>query len=284
MSSEMPETEIPGAGAEAAAEPIIASISTDAYLATALLIVVVMVVAVTIYMMTKKTSAPPSSWKQDAFTPPTEREEYIALKATTDLTDVKKLDELKKLLMRRTIKTIPILLSLQNEGSSIERLYKKGMLTDDMHFKVKELKAFADKEFQDIQMEADELLESWGPQIWQQAMQFHQMILKQAQAKVEEAETAVETKKKADKQKVKDKEKAKKAATSSAKEEAAAATAAATAEEEDYDEMPPLAEAEPLDPAAQKAQDAERMAAQLIEEEAQEQVPSKKSSAKKSKK
>ena len=87
------------------------------------------------------------------------------------------LDELRKLLMRRTMNTIPILLSLQSEGSSIERLYKKGMLTDDMHFQVKELKTFVDKEFLDIQAEADELLEGWGQRIWQQAMQFRQVII-----------------------------------------------------------------------------------------------------------
>lgn len=79
--------------------------------------------------------------------------------------------------MRRAIQTIPILLSLQNEGSSIERLYKRGMLTDDMHFKVKELKAFVDQEFQDIQFEADDLVEGWGQHIWPQAMQFHQVFV-----------------------------------------------------------------------------------------------------------
>lgn len=115
------------------------------------------------------------SWKQSSFTPPVERAEFIAAKEKLDPTKVSDLDELKKLLMRRAIQTIPILLSHQNEGSSIDRLYKRGMLTDDMHFKVKELKAFVDKEFQDIQFEADDLLEGWGQHIWPQAMQFHQV-------------------------------------------------------------------------------------------------------------
>jgi hypothetical protein len=115
------------------------------------------------------------SWKQNSFSPPPERAEFIAAKERLDVTKVSQLDELKKLLMRRAIQTIPILLSLQNEGSSIERLYKRGMLTDDMHFKVKELKAFVDKEFQDIQFEADDLVEGWGQHIWSQAMQFHQV-------------------------------------------------------------------------------------------------------------
>lgn len=104
-----------------------------------------------------------------------ERAEFIAAKEKLDPTKVSDLDELKKLLMRRAIQTIPILLAHQNEGSSIDRLYKRGMLTDDMHFKVKELKAFVDKEFQDIQFEADDLLEGWGQHIWPQAMQFHQV-------------------------------------------------------------------------------------------------------------
>ena len=98
--------------------------------------------------------------------------------------------------MRRAIKTIPILLSLQNEGSSIERLYKRGMLTDDMHFKVKELKAFVDQEFQDIQFEADDLVEGWGQHVWPQAMQFHQMIQKQSESKIEEQVQVEEEKKK----------------------------------------------------------------------------------------
>lgn len=86
-------------------------------------------------------------------------------------------DELKRLLMKRAIHAIPILLSLQNEGNSIERLYKRGMLTDNMHFHVKEMKAFVDKEFQEVQFEADDLVEGWGQQIWPQAMQFHQVRL-----------------------------------------------------------------------------------------------------------
>jgi hypothetical protein len=85
--------------------------------------------------------------------------------------------------MKRAIKTIPIVLSLQNEGSSIERLYKKGMLTDDMHFKVKEIKNFVDVEFQEIQNEAEELLEGWGQMVWPQAMQFYQMVQNQAEGK-----------------------------------------------------------------------------------------------------
>lgn len=94
------------------------------------------------------------------------------------------------MLMKRAMKAIPIILSLQNEGSSIERLYKRGMLTDDMHFKVKELKSFVDQEYADVQVEADDLVEGWGQHIWPQAMQFSQMIQKQTDAKLEEQKQA----------------------------------------------------------------------------------------------
>ena len=116
------------------------------------------------------------SWSgSSSFEAPPERASYIAARARLDPSKPADLDELRKLLMRRAIQAIPILLSLQNEGNSIERLYKRGMLTDDMHFKVKDLKSFVDQEFQDVQFEADDLLEGWSQHIWPQAMQFHQV-------------------------------------------------------------------------------------------------------------
>lgn len=150
----------------------------DGFLAIVILVIaVVLVLAVGIYLLMNKKlfSSNDNSWKESAFTPPPERAAYIEAKEKLDISKVTDLDELKKMLMRRAIQTIPILLSLQNEGSSIERLYKRGMLTDDMHFKVKELKAFVDKEFQDVQFEADELVEGWSQAIWPQAMQFYQV-------------------------------------------------------------------------------------------------------------
>lgn len=60
------------------------------------------------------------------FTPPKEREMYLAAKAEEDATSTASKTKLKKLLMRRAMATIPLLLTLRNEGTSIERLYKKG--------------------------------------------------------------------------------------------------------------------------------------------------------------
>lgn len=211
------------------------------------------------------------SWKQNSFSPPPARAIYIEAKEKLDPAKVPDLDELKKLLMRRAIQTIPILLSLQNEGSSIERLYKRGMLTDDMHFKVKELKAFVDQEFQDVQYEADDLVEGWGQHIWPQAMQFHQMIQKQAESKNEEQKAAEEDKKKTESQKKREKEKAKKQSAQK-KDAPEVANPVATG---------PIVE---LSEEELKAKEAERMAQLLLEEEEREKQTSSGGSKKKKEK
>ena len=120
------------------------------------------------------------SWKTKTLQIPIERSQYLEAKNDYNPLDPHSREELKKLLMRRAMMAIPLVLSLQNEGNAIERLYKKGMLTDDMHFRVKELKAFVEQEFQDVQQEAEEFLEGWSAHIWPQAMQFHTMIRKHA--------------------------------------------------------------------------------------------------------
>ena len=114
---------------------------------------------------------------QGAFIPPPGREVYLQARETLDPTNLNDLDKLKKLLMRRALENIPNLIALQDEGNAIDRLYKRGMLTDDIHFRIKEMKSFFDKEFSDVQAEADELLSSWGQTIWPQAMQYYKVSL-----------------------------------------------------------------------------------------------------------
>lgn len=98
---------------------------------------------------------------------------YFEAKRTLNLDDPKNVEELKKLLMRRAMYAIPVILALQSSMNSVQRLYNKGMLTDDVYDNVKEMKAFCDAEWPDIQIEADELVEGWGPHIWNEAMRFH---------------------------------------------------------------------------------------------------------------
>lgn len=105
-----------------------------------------------------------------------ERDAYYKTKATLDVSDPAQLEELKKALMRRAMFTIPMILNLQQQGKSVDRLYGRGMLTDEIMDNVKNLKAFVDAEFPDVQAEADDIIHGWGPAIWQEAMQFHRMV------------------------------------------------------------------------------------------------------------
>lgn len=151
----------------------------DGYLAAIILVVTAVTVilsALYFYSSKKLLGMDDGGFKGNAsLNLPAEREEYIEGRKTLDPSNPADLEQLKKLLMRRAIGTIPIYLNFQNEGASIERLYKRGMLTDDMHFKVKELKGFVDQEMPEIQQEAEDLVEGWGANIWPQAFQFHQV-------------------------------------------------------------------------------------------------------------
>jgi hypothetical protein len=49
------------------------------------------------------------------------------------------------------------------------------MLTDDMHYRVKDLKTYFDQEYQDVKSEAEELTPGWGASIWEQANYFNQV-------------------------------------------------------------------------------------------------------------
>jgi hypothetical protein len=117
----------------------------------------------------------------NSFQPPQARKDYIEAKKTANPYDPDEKLQLKKLLMLRALKTIPIIFGYEKEAASIDRLYKKGMLTDEMHNQTQELKAYIDKEMEDIKDEAESLVGGWGQSIWSQAVQFHHMIQKQAQ-------------------------------------------------------------------------------------------------------
>ena len=79
------------------------------------------------------------------FTPPKEVAEFYEAKETLDKKDLEQLNTLKKKLINRAIRVIPIIFSLEREGQSIERLYKKGILTDDIHFNTLAMKNFVDQ-------------------------------------------------------------------------------------------------------------------------------------------
>lgn len=102
-----------------------------------------------------------------------QREEYFTARDSMDLTNEEQLEKLKTLLMKRAIQTIPSILILSDEGEAIEKLYKRGMLTDSMHIEVNEMKLFVDKEYNDVRAEADKLMADWGKYIWPQAKEYY---------------------------------------------------------------------------------------------------------------
>lgn len=116
-------------------------------------------------------------WTDDdahAFSPPNERAEFIAAKRGIDPSDPESTRKLKQALMKRSFQAIPLLLELQVQGPSADKLYKKGMITDAMMDRYKHMKAFFDVEFPEVQVEADALVPGWGQSIWQQANQIYQ--------------------------------------------------------------------------------------------------------------
>lgn len=116
-----------------------------------------------------------------SFTPPPEVQAYLDAQKELDPRKSADLDTLKKLLIKRAMADIPIIFSLEREGQSIDRLYKRGMLTDDIHFKTQFQKAFVDQELKEIKEEADELCEGWGDKIWPQSVQFYHLMQKKIQ-------------------------------------------------------------------------------------------------------
>ncbi len=112
------------------------------------------------------------------FVPPQQRQAYIDLKQANAGKDLQKNPEimqaLRKTLMHRAIYQIPLVLDLQTQGPSSDKLYKKGMITDDFHGKYKQMKLYFDEEFPEVAQEANMLTPGWGEAIWQQANQMYQ--------------------------------------------------------------------------------------------------------------
>ena len=128
----------------------------------------------------------------NAFKPPQARQDYIDAKKTSNPYDPDEKLQLKKLLMLRALKTVPVIFGYEKEAASIDRLYKKGMLTDDLHNQTQELKVYIDKEVEDVRDEAESLVAGWGQSIWSQAVQFHNMIQKQAQGSLDDNSSPTE--------------------------------------------------------------------------------------------
>jgi Preprotein translocase subunit Sec66 len=118
-----------------------------------------------------------TSFQAGGFELPPERKEYIDAKATLDPNDPKTKPELIKKLMQRAVKSYPLMHALQTEAQSIDRLYRRGMLTDDIHSRTKQFNDFIKDEVEGVRQEAEELMPNFGATIWQDAGRFYGVSL-----------------------------------------------------------------------------------------------------------
>lgn len=148
--------------------------SEDGYVALLILALILgLAVAVGLYLWkSNKQLLGQPAIKVEPFVPPKDREEYRALKAKLNPNNPEDVEKLKKHLMHRAMNAVPLVLSLQSDGTSIERLYKKGMLTDDMYDRVNHLKSYWEEEYQDVMNEADEFKDGMGQEIWPLAVKY----------------------------------------------------------------------------------------------------------------
>lgn len=179
-----------GAGASETFEPIVNEVSADGMWAAAILgAAIIIVIFGGIFYSSGKgkkgadgIDAGDFQWGEDeteAFAPPAARGEYIEFKKSANVEKAEDLKQLKKCLMQRCYKAIPLLHELQNGAPSADRLYKKGMITDATYERFKHMKAFFDVEFPEVQAEANKLYPGWEKTIWQEANQFFHLKNKQ---------------------------------------------------------------------------------------------------------
>ena len=109
------------------------------------------------------------------FDPPPYREKYLELRQTRHPDNPDDLKLLKINLMRRAYTTLPYYFRMKNEGESTERMYKRGMLTDDVYFEIIQLKKYVEEELNDVARESEELSPGWSKSIWQEASQHFQV-------------------------------------------------------------------------------------------------------------
>lgn len=103
------------------------------------------------------------------------REELEARGTEPSQEDLKKLQQL---LMKRAIATIPLYYKVHTEYGSTERLYKKGMLTEEVYNQVKALQEFINSEIKTVMEEAEEMLPGWGKAIWPKANEMQMQLEK----------------------------------------------------------------------------------------------------------
>ena len=145
----------------------------DTYISIGILVISLIIVGFIVYTFrsTIFSDAKLSADMSDSFTPPKEVNEYIDYRKNANIKDIYDLDKLRHMLMRRALKSIPIIIDHQNSSASLDRLYRSGFVQDDAVAKHVAIKKFLDVEIKTVQEEASTLSIGWGEQIWSEAMQ-----------------------------------------------------------------------------------------------------------------
>ncbi len=161
----------------------------DTYLSIGILLISLIIVGFVVYTFRSIIfgSTKLSAEVSDSFTPPKEVNEYIDYRKNANIKDIYDLDKLRHLLMRRALKSIPIIIDHQNSSASLDRLYRSGFVQDDAVAKHVAIKKFLDIEIKTVQEEASTLSTGWGEQIWSEAMQ----ATKKIQSEIEEVKQKI---------------------------------------------------------------------------------------------
>lgn len=124
-STEVPPTDPPKSEAE------------GIFLVFSIFLFVAVVGAYFVWINRSKFGFGEKGFKLLAFTPPPARAQYLEARQSSSPSDPAAVENLKKLLMARAVQTVPIIIAVETEGNAVQRLYRKGMLTDDSHERVR---------------------------------------------------------------------------------------------------------------------------------------------------
>lgn len=146
---------------------------------------------------------------------------------------------LAQALMKRCIADIPLVTHIQKESAGMNKLYSQSMCSVKQWKTYQAAENLVSTEVEEVRAEADEIEPGWSQGIWRQAMQYHNMLKNKHEMEAKAREAAVIQKQK----------------------------------EEEEKKKPKLS---PAEIAKQKAEEAERIAAELIREEEKEKATKKK--------
>ena len=107
---------------------------------------------------------------------PVEKEDFVKRKKELDIADPYAKDELMSLLIKRALKTLEIVLDIENKLKKLESLVRRQRITmAEFEDKLK-VQLVIKEEIEDIKKEANNLVPGWGELIISQAFQFNTKI------------------------------------------------------------------------------------------------------------